>query len=180
MTGASCALATTLQSIPTPPRPSPTRWLALGLSDAFSTSVPLFPGREGAPGRAPGTSIWLVMDGHRLFHTASTGALPARCPLGGAAGSPQDGREWLQKWCPSAVTWFSGSHHRSPGLDGYKLWTRPSSSLVHAARSSLRERARHQVTAQLQGAMRAKPRPHAGAAEELLTVALDRAGAWPS
>lgn len=54
-----------------------------------------------AHGRAPGTSVWLVMGGHSVpFHVASTEPRPALCPLTGVAGGPQAGKEQPQEWFP--------------------------------------------------------------------------------
>ena len=115
--------------------------LALGLSDVLSTSVASPPPTVmEAPGRAPGTSIWLVMDGHRVV---STGALP--CPV------PSRWSCWQSSgWQTAAsemvsilgdVTQLALAIDRR-GLDSYKLWMRPSSSLVCSVRSLLWERVR--------------------------------------
>lgn len=80
------------------------------------------------PGRAPGTSIWLVTDGYLvLFHQASMEPRPALCPLGGVAGSPQAGiKSSLRNgFHPTDVTELSLPIDL--GLDSYKLWMRRSS-----------------------------------------------------
>lgn len=79
------------------------------------------------------------MDGHPVvshgLHGRPPCPVPARWSCWQASGWP--------KGAPGTVTWLSGSRRRLPGLDGYKLRTSPSSSLVHAACSSLRECVRH-------------------------------------
>lgn len=79
-----------------------------------------------APGRAPFTSIWLVMDGQPvLFLTASAEAPP--CPV------PSRWSCWLSSG------WQSGLHlcdttqlaqATDRGVDSYELWMNLSSSLV--------------------------------------------------
>ena len=80
------------------------------------------------PGRAPGTSIWLVTNGHPiLFHKASMEPRPALCPLSAVAGSPQAGIKSSlgNDFHPSDVTELSLPIDLS--LDSYKLWMRRSS-----------------------------------------------------
>lgn len=97
---------------------------------------PRIPGdSDGGPGRAPGASIWPLMDGHPApFHMATLGALPALCPLGRVAGSSQARGVALEM-----VSTLRQATGRAPAidhsLDGYKLWMTQSSSRVHAVRS---------------------------------------------